>query len=135
MKFSSPLLIITVIATTITTVEGKKRKKKSKSESASSTTAGNTEESNSSPASSSGKSTKGSKSSKSISFQSCSVANPPYEQAKVITGNGGLSIDDFLEDELLGKGGDGYLAWHSTAVYTNFVGLVEDWVNDPSGKN
>jgi hypothetical protein len=115
-----------------TAVEGKKRKKKPKSEKSSSATTA--DESDASPTTSSGKSSKGSKSSKSISFQTCSIANPPYEQAKLITNDSGLNVEDFLSDDLLGKGGDGYLAWHSIAVYTNFVGLVDDWVKDPSGK-
>ena len=44
-------------------------------------------------------------------------------------------MDDFLEDGLLSNNDEGYLAWHSTAVYTYFAVLVEDWVKDPSGKN
>lgn len=138
MKLSSPLILIMAIAATTmlllpTAVEGKKRKKKPKSEKTSSATA--TESESSPTATTSGKSSKGSKSSKSISFQTCSIANPPYEQAKLITNDSGLSVEDFLSDDLLGNGEDGYLAWHSIAVYTNFVGLVDDWVKDPSGKS
>ena len=137
MKLSCPLIIMTAIAALLlpTAVEGKKRKKKPKSEKSSSATTATTadDESDASPTTS-GKSSKGSKSSKSISFQTCSIANPPYEQAKLITNDSGLSVEDFLTDDLLGNGEDGYLAWHSIAVYTNFVGLVDDWVKDPSGK-
>jgi hypothetical protein len=139
MKLSSPLIIITaIVATTIvlpTAVEGKKRKKKPKSEKTSSATTADESDASPTTATTSGKSSKGSKSSKSISFQTCSIANPPYEQAKLITNDSGLSVEDFLSDDLLGKGGDGYLAWHSIAVYTNFVGLVDDWVKDPSGES
>eukprot|EP00574_Skeletonema_japonicum_P004497 CAMPEP_0201718472 /NCGR_PEP_ID=MMETSP0593-20130828/3982_1 /ASSEMBLY_ACC=CAM_ASM_000672 /TAXON_ID=267983 /ORGANISM="Skeletonema japonicum, Strain CCMP2506" /LENGTH=221 /DNA_ID=CAMNT_0048208781 /DNA_START=116 /DNA_END=781 /DNA_ORIENTATION=+ len=127
----------------VPTVEGRHRRSKAKSSKTS-----DTESSDSSPtapsyyttSSKSGKSSKStstsSKSDKSsnnkIYFDSCSVANPPYEQAKLITNDSGLKMSEFLEDKLLNKGGNGYLALHSMNVYMTFSEWVEKWAKKPS---
>eukprot|EP00984_Skeletonema_dohrnii_P010209 scaffold3982_cov72-Skeletonema_dohrnii-CCMP3373.AAC.3 len=66
-----------------------------------------------------------SKSSKAVGFDLCSVANPAYEQAKIFIGDDSLTMKEYIG----GTEGNGYLAAHSTAVYTAFADLVKKLVN------
>ncbi len=124
MKLSSPLIIL-VALTASSMVEGRKRRSKAKSD--------KIEDSSSSSKSSKSSSAKSSKA-KRVYFSECSLANPPYEQAKLVTGDSGLTQTEYLTEKLMNKGGEGYLALHSSNVYMTFGGLVEDWVEDPSGE-
>lgn len=162
MKLSSRIIIqiFLVVIAAITTVEGKHRKKDTSSKTGKPTpspttpnptpTPGAPTTSDPTPAptktgsSSSAKSPKtakssrrnksSSKSSKAVHFDICSVANPAYEQATLFPGPSNLSMDEFLTKNLNGNGGDRYLAWHSTAVYTKYADWVKAWQKDPSGK-
>ncbi len=145
MKFTSLLIIVMAASSSmVPTVEGRHRRSKAKSSktadtesSASSSSATAPSYYTSSSSSKSGKSSKSKpdKSSNKTYFDSCSVANPPYEQAKLITKDSGLKMSEFLEDKLLNKGGNGFLALHSMNVYMTFSEWVEKWAKKPSGEN